>query len=61
MLARVNTEMETELSDIRKQKETLVQERVGLLASLKRSNEDLILLKKKRIQDVSYTYIYFKI
>ncbi|CAH2093049.1 unnamed protein product [Euphydryas editha] len=52
ILARVNSEMETELSEIRKQKESLMQERVGLLASLKRSNEDLILLKKKRIQDL---------
>ncbi|XP_026495844.2 centrosomal protein of 162 kDa [Vanessa tameamea] len=52
ILARVNSEMETELGEIRKQKENLMQERAGLFASLKRTNEDLILLKKKRIQDL---------
>ncbi|XP_052743233.1 centrosomal protein of 162 kDa [Bicyclus anynana] len=52
IIARVNTEMEAELSETRKQKETLMEDRVGLLASLKRTNEDLIMLKKKRIQDL---------
>ncbi|CAK1555705.1 unnamed protein product [Leptosia nina] len=49
---KVTHEMEAELSETRKQKETLMEERVGLLASLKRTNEDLIILKKKRIQDL---------
>lgn len=50
----MNTEMEAELAEIRTQKEVLVQERNTLLDSLKRTNEEFILLKKKRIQDVSY-------
>lgn len=53
ILARMNTEMEAELAEIRKQKEVLMQERNTLLDSLKRTNEEFILLKKKRIQDVS--------
>ncbi|XP_045775006.1 centrosomal protein of 162 kDa-like isoform X1 [Maniola jurtina] len=52
IMSRLNTEMEAELSEARKQKETLMEDRIGLLASLKRTNEDLILLKKKRIQDL---------
>ncbi|CAH0588958.1 unnamed protein product [Chrysodeixis includens] len=52
ILARMNTEMEAELSEIKKQKEVLVQERNTLLDSLKRTNEEFILLKKKRIQDL---------
>ncbi|CAB3230859.1 unnamed protein product [Arctia plantaginis] len=52
ILARMNTEMEAELSEIRKQKDVLVQERNTLLDSLKRTNEEFILLKKKRIQDL---------
>ncbi|CAH2229935.1 jg14008 [Pararge aegeria aegeria] len=52
IISRVNTEMEAELSEARKQKENLLEDRAGLLASLKRTNEDLILLKKKRIQDL---------
>lgn len=53
ILVRVNTEMEVELSEVRKQKENLANERCSLLDSLKRTNEDFIMLKKKRIQDVS--------
>lgn len=45
--------MESELCDARRRNETLVQEKSSLLDSLKRTNEDFILLKKKRIQDVS--------
>ncbi|KAJ8712408.1 hypothetical protein PYW07_005250 [Mythimna separata] len=52
ILARMNTEMEAELTEIRKQKEVLMQERNTLLDSLKRTNEEFILLKKKRIQDL---------
>ncbi|XP_026756203.2 centrosomal protein of 162 kDa [Galleria mellonella] len=52
ILLRVNTEMEAELTEVRKQKEVLTQERSSLLDSLKRTNEDFILLKKKRIQDL---------
>lgn len=52
ILARMNTEMEAELAEIRTQKEVLVQERNTLLDSLKRTNEEFILLKKKRIQDL---------
>ncbi|XP_045519680.1 centrosomal protein of 162 kDa [Pieris brassicae] len=52
VMLKVTHEMEAEISDVRKQKELLMEERVGLLASLKRSNEDLIMLKKKRIQDL---------
>lgn len=62
----MNTEMEAELTEIRKQKEVLVQERNTLLDSLKRTNEEFILLKKKRIQDVSrqpvfiiHTFLYY--
>lgn len=57
ILARINTEMESELADVRKQKDVLMQERTGLLDSLKRTNEDFIQLKKKRIQDVSIFYL----
>lgn len=53
ILARMNTEMVTELEDMRKQKEVIALERNSLLDSLKRTNEEFILLKKKRIQDVS--------
>ncbi|CAG9788799.1 unnamed protein product [Diatraea saccharalis] len=53
ILARMNTEMESELAEIRKQREGLLLERNSLLDSLKRTNEEFILLKKKRIQDVS--------
>lgn len=53
ILARINTEMEAELTEVRKENEVLVQEKSSLLDSLKRSNEDFIVLKKKRIQDVS--------
>lgn len=53
ILARMNTEMEAELSETKQQKQCLVQERSSLLDSLKRTNEEFILLKKKRIQDVS--------
>lgn len=49
----MNTEMVTELEDMRKQKEVIALERNSLLDSLKRTNEEFILLKKKRIQDVS--------
>lgn len=52
ILARVNGEMEVELSEIRKQKEVLMMERNSLLESLKRTNEEFIHLKKKRIQDL---------
>ncbi|CAF4810764.1 unnamed protein product [Pieris macdunnoughi] len=52
VMLKVTHEMEAEISDVRKQKEALMEERVGLLASLKRTNEDLIMLKKKRIQDL---------
>ncbi|XP_038222635.1 centrosomal protein of 162 kDa, partial [Zerene cesonia] len=52
VMLRANNAMEAELSEIRKQKEDLMEERVGLLSSLKRTNEDLIMLKKKRIQDL---------
>lgn len=54
ILMRMNTEMEAELSESRKQKETFMLERNSLLDSLKRTNEDFIMLKKKRIQDVRY-------
>ncbi|XP_012550623.2 centrosomal protein of 162 kDa isoform X2 [Bombyx mori] len=53
ILARINTEMEAELTEVRKENEVLVQEKSSLLDSLKRSNEDFIVLKKKRIQDVN--------
>ncbi|XP_049875749.1 centrosomal protein of 162 kDa isoform X2 [Pectinophora gossypiella] len=52
LLARMNTEMETELEEARKQKESYLLERNSLLDSLKRTNEEFILLKKKRIQDL---------
>ncbi|RVE49845.1 hypothetical protein evm_005575 [Chilo suppressalis] len=52
ILARMNTEMESELVEIRKQREGLMLERNSLLDSLKRTNEEFILLKKKRIQDL---------
>ncbi|XP_068617981.1 putative leucine-rich repeat-containing protein DDB_G0290503 [Battus philenor] len=52
ILAKVTNEFEAELCDVRKQKETLVQEKASLLDSLKRTNEEFILLKKKRIQDL---------
>ncbi|KAM3965738.1 LOW QUALITY PROTEIN: uncharacterized protein ACR2FA_000063 [Aphomia sociella] len=52
LLVKLNSEMEAELTEVRKQKEVLMQERSGLLDSLKRTNEDFILLKKKRIQDL---------
>ncbi|KAJ2945716.1 hypothetical protein O0L34_g558 [Tuta absoluta] len=52
LLARMNTEMESELEEARKKNETMALERSGLLDSLKRTNEDFILLKKKRIQDL---------
>ncbi|XP_004931836.3 centrosomal protein of 162 kDa isoform X1 [Bombyx mori] len=52
ILARINTEMEAELTEVRKENEVLVQEKSSLLDSLKRSNEDFIVLKKKRIQDL---------
>lgn len=54
ILARINTEMETELTEVKQQKECLVQERNSMLDSLKRTNEEFILLKKKRIQDASF-------
>lgn len=53
ILARMNMEMESELTEVKQQKECLFQERNSLLDSLKRTNEEFILLKKKRIQDVS--------
>ncbi|KAH9630232.1 hypothetical protein HF086_012417 [Spodoptera exigua] len=59
ILARMNTEMEAELAEIRTQKEVLVQERNTLLDSLKRTNEEFILLKKKRIQDNKSVLQYF--
>ncbi|CAH2043908.1 unnamed protein product, partial [Iphiclides podalirius] len=52
ILAKVTNEWEAELSDTKKQKEMLIQERASLLESLKRTNEEYILLKKKRIQDL---------
>ncbi|XP_050682257.1 centrosomal protein of 162 kDa isoform X1 [Leptidea sinapis] len=52
VMMRVTNEIEAELFECRKQKDALVEERAGLLASLKRTNEDLIMLKKKRIQDL---------
>lgn len=52
IIARVNSELEAELVEARKQKETILLERNSLLDSLKRTNEEFILLKKKRIQDV---------
>ncbi|KAI8439585.1 hypothetical protein MSG28_013312 [Choristoneura fumiferana] len=52
ILVKVTTEMEAELSETRKHHEVLVQERNSLLDSLKRTNEEFILLKKKRIQDL---------
>ncbi|XP_030020271.2 centrosomal protein of 162 kDa [Manduca sexta] len=52
ILVRMNNEMETELSEVRKQNECLIQERSSLLDSLKRTNEEFIILKKKRIQDL---------
>ncbi|CAK1587083.1 unnamed protein product [Parnassius mnemosyne] len=52
IFSKVTTELEAELSEVIKQKETLVQEKASLLDSLKRTNEDYILLKKKRIQDL---------
>ncbi|KAL4711521.1 hypothetical protein ACJJTC_000537 [Scirpophaga incertulas] len=48
MLSRMNTEMESELIEIRKQKEGLMLEKSSLLESLKRTNEEFILLKKKK-------------
>lgn len=53
ILAKVTNEFEMELAEARKQKEVLSQEKSSLLDSLKRTNEEFILLKKKRIQDVS--------
>ncbi|XP_041982099.1 centrosomal protein of 162 kDa isoform X2 [Aricia agestis] len=50
---KAHNDLEAELSETRKQKEVLMEERVGLLSSLKRTNEDLITLKKKRIQDMN--------
>ncbi|XP_063829608.1 centrosomal protein of 162 kDa isoform X2 [Ostrinia nubilalis] len=52
ILARMNTEMVTELEEMKKQKEVILLERNSLLDSLKRTNEEFILLKKKRIQDL---------
>ncbi|XP_072945061.1 uncharacterized protein [Epargyreus clarus] len=52
ILARLNTEMESELAEARKHKDVLMHEKAGLLDSLKRTNEDFISLKKKRIQDL---------
>ncbi|XP_037973181.2 centrosomal protein of 162 kDa [Plutella xylostella] len=52
LLSRVNCELEAELAETRQQKEVLMQERNSLLDSLKRTNEEFILLKKKRIQDL---------
>lgn len=59
LLARMNSEMEAELVEARKQKETYVMERNSLLDSLKRTNEEFILLKKKRIQDVCLFHLTF--
>lgn len=59
ILARVNIEMEADLTEMRKQKEVLMLERNSLLDSLKRTNEEFILLKKKRIQDVSAITVYY--
>lgn len=50
--------MEADLAEVRRQKEVLFLERNSLLDSLKRTNEEFILLKKKRIQDVSELYYY---
>ncbi|XP_063626095.1 centrosomal protein of 162 kDa [Cydia splendana] len=52
ILVKVTTEMEAELSESKKHQEVLMQERSSLLDSLKRTNEEFILLKKKRIQDL---------
>ncbi|CAG4956843.1 unnamed protein product [Parnassius apollo] len=52
IFAKVNTELEAELSEARKHNEALAQDKASLLDSLKRTNEDYILLKKKRIQDL---------
>lgn len=52
--------MESELAEARKHKDVLMHERAGLLDSLKRTNEDFILLKKKRIQDVSIDIYFLK-
>ncbi|XP_013148299.1 PREDICTED: centrosomal protein of 162 kDa [Papilio polytes] len=52
ILAKVTNEFEMELAEARKQKEVLSQEKSSLLDSLKRTNEEFILLKKKRIQDL---------
>ncbi|GBP50620.1 Centrosomal protein of 162 kDa [Eumeta japonica] len=51
ILGRVNTELESELAEARQQAEMMAQERNSLLDSLKWTNEELILLKRKRIQD----------
>lgn len=56
ILVRMNGEMEAELMETKKQKEIIMLERNSLLESLKRTNEEFILLKKKRIQDVSFVY-----
>ncbi|KAJ0174564.1 hypothetical protein K1T71_009672 [Dendrolimus kikuchii] len=50
--AKLNAEMESELCEVRRKNETLVQEKSSLLDSLKRTNEEFILLKKRRIQDL---------
>lgn len=60
ILARLNTELDAELNELKQQKECLVQERSSLLDSLKRTNEEFILLKKKRIQDVSISRVKMK-
>ncbi|XP_061719370.1 centrosomal protein of 162 kDa [Cydia pomonella] len=52
ILVKVTSEMEAELSESKKHQEVLMQERSSLLDSLKRTNEEFILLKKKRIQDL---------
>lgn len=54
LLARMNTEMEAELLEIKKQNDSLLHERNSLMQSLKQTNEEFIHLKKKRIQDVSF-------
>lgn len=59
IIARMNTEMEAELAESRKERESFRLERNSLLDSLKRTNEDFIMLKKKRIQDVSMFNVIF--
>lgn len=49
---KLNTEMESELNEVRQKNEKLVQEKSSLLDSLKRTNEEFIMIKKKRIQDL---------